>query len=169
MSADALFRRDGEGATGDASAAGWSVRLVCWLCANRYASAVDADCPLCRGDGVVAAPVPVGIRPIVAARAASMLGLEPEGDYEARRQAGRLEADSGRARGVVGTLNDAQKAVIGRSARALSLGKPLPPAAWVKVTPADRRRVVAEIAAIRLRSRVRGRGDAGGHRRPLKG
>lgn len=122
-----------------------SVRLVCWVCAQRYAFAVDAACLLCLGEGVVAAPVPVGIRPIVAARAASML---VSSDYEGWRAAGRLEANSSRARPVTETLPETQRQAVGRFARSLLAGKPLPPAAWAKVTPADRLRVARELVAI---------------------
>lgn len=129
-----------------------SVRLVCWVCAQRYAFAVDAACPLCLGEGVVAAPVPVGIRPIVAARAASMTPAGkyggPASDYVARRAEGRLEANSDRARCVSETLGQGERQSVGRLAHALLTGRSLPPAAWAKVTPADRLRVARELVAI---------------------
>lgn len=48
------------------------VRLACWACASRYAHVVDPQCLICAGAGVVAAAVPEGVEPIVAARAGSM-------------------------------------------------------------------------------------------------
>lgn len=76
------------------------VRLACWRCAWRYAHVVDPACDICSGAGVVAAEVPEGIDPLVAARAGSMgprvvpdcpeaVGLaRSPSDYKGRQQVG---------------------------------------------------------------------------------
>ncbi len=129
-----------------------AVRLVCWQCKERYAFVVDPNCILCEGAGVIAAPVPIGISPQVAARAASIhldgfRRLDPAAVAE-RRAAGRIEPDSPQAVGLARQVPSEGRQTVGTFASALLKGKSLPPKAWDMIAPGDITLALAETIEI---------------------
>lgn len=125
-----------------------AVRLVCWRCARRYAFVVDPHCGLCEGTGLVGAPIPSGVNPPVAARAAS-IQLEQFCWNEVlamavkeRRQTGRLAPCAPDDRGLEQEVPTTARHNVGRDACALLKNKRLPPRAWSKLVPGEREQVL---------------------------
>lgn len=140
-----------------------SVRLVCPKCSWRYAGVVNPSCECCAGTGLLAVVVPEDVDPWVAARAATLDGVQ----REAKLAAGLLSADVSIAAGLpVGegdTADFLARSKIGREAgkllRAMKVRQPPPPRKKAQ------RRSKAEIAAER-EAKERAKSDM--HRRTME-
>lgn len=124
------------------------VRLVCPACAWRYAGVVNPSCDRCLGEGLLAANVPEGVDPWVAARAVTLDGVN--NNREKKVAVGLLATDLAGAVGL--PESTLVKGTAGRSNIGRAAGKLLrsmevrPPPAPRKKT---KRRTKAEIAADR--------------------
>jgi hypothetical protein len=144
------------------------VRLCCPACAYRYSLVVDPDCAICSGVGTIAAKVPAGVSPVIAARAVTRgldwwvgqgIDRELEGRIKSLRDKGLLVDDNEHAYGLADVPEQpGDRSQVGRKAGQLLKGekpkpyvprppKPIPPPPTpeeLERGEADRRAAMAE-------------------------